>query len=403
MTADGTRYVEGADPNQLVPTDFSVPRRLVLTPEQRDAENRFYQKQGVKIAGQIGVGLALGRLGVPWPMRVASGYPVGAGADVAVDMAHNVQPRWDTANNLGLESLVETGTGELFNAGLMGAARFNMGRALRPTPKMARENPDLIDDALKARLRVRNPGEPPVEGQREVARAWRVLGRELSRASRRSPNVSGNELLGSLQKLRNEIAAGDPTDQSLAALDDFIAKFQNKWGSGAPTYDPSAPKDVQRLKIRSDRKAKMAHRAVSSGGSEMDVTDINARANKAVADDARAALESRNPRVRGANDAYRRARSMREAQVRAPSLQPGITETLASLGGGGLGGALGAGGGPGKMASGVGTYALTRWLNTPQMLSRQALLYSDPRFLMLARALPGFGGAAVADLTRRRE
>lgn len=340
-------------------------------------------------------------------LRTGAAAGTGAGVEAATNSVYGVPTTGGDMANAALWY----GGGNLIGEGLSSlaepAAELAMSRALRPTQPMLRENPELVQQALDARVRVRGSGAEATEA-RALKRATGAARRELlERGTQAGLAVDVDRVTERLNALRSELSLADDTGEAVAALDDYIETFRQRYGSSRPVSEVDARKRF------AQRRAQQVFKAEKAGGSSSDVANITARARGAVAKDTREAIGEQlgaagitgpnGETIHDLNRRYQQARQLEAAVERAQQLAPSrLQNTLAWTTGGGAGLALGHSG-PEKVALGALAGGMMHYLNTPQVLSRAAILFSNPRFQQAVRYAPGMIAPMAAEATSSRQ
>lgn len=321
-------------------------------------------------------------VGVAAGLRAVLAGGMGAGTDAAVRALNGVP---QDENQMRGTALAQGGSqllGEGLGAASTPLAEFFMHKALRPTQVMLQDNPQLIQDALRIRTRVRKAGEKPIEANLAKRAAAGAVNSMIAQAEAMGGRVPYQEMERRLLQLRNDIALGDDTGEATQNLDDYIATFRSRWSNGA------SPSEAQALKRKTQRSAKKVFRAEAAGAAPDDIADVRAQARAAVAKDVRQALNDlveslgiRSPRgmtVNQENAAYNRARSVARATTRAQEIaQSRLDNVLGAATAGAAVGKLTKNDIPGAMTT-AGAMMGGQIINSPQAYSQYALLLSHP-------------------------
>jgi len=319
-------------------------------------------------------------LGVGLRTLMAAG--AGAGTDAAVRALNGVPQDFNEMRGTALTQGGAQLGGEGLGLASMPLAEFFMHKALRPTAVMLQDNPELIQDAIKIRTRVRKPGDKPIEANLAKRAAAGAVNSMIAQAEALGGRIPYTEMERRLMSLRNAIAVGDDTGEATKHLDDYISAFRSRWGGGA------SPTEAQALKRSSQRSSRKVFRAEAAGASPDDITDVRAQSRAAVAKDVRQALNDlvesmgirsgSNLTVNQENAAYNRARSVARATTRAQEIaQSRLDNVLGAATAGAAVGKLTKNDIPGAMTT-AGAMRGGQIINSPQAYSNYALLLSRP-------------------------
>lgn len=397
--------------NQRV-DDVMRPRMMQYSEEQQRKRAKMLVGEAAQLASMFipvaGEGSAAAVLPrwlqalVPAASRTLTGAAVGAGVDAGTDFYYGAPVDPNSVLNSAVSYAGSNLVGEAVQPGLDMAAKASMKRALRPTAAMMERNPTLVDDALKIRQPVGEPGAktPRATGARRAAS--RELGDMLRRGEQAGITIDYDTMSGRLRRLFEEVSAGDDTGEATAALANYIQSFEARYGGGAPIMR------AQQLKRQTQSRARRVFDNERRGGSPTDIENVTARGRAAVAQDLRQGINdlleaegitsSAGLNANAVNEQIRRARAVEQATQRAQNLSPSRLENNMALVGGGVVGNRAAAGNP---VATIGTGLAFQTFNTPQVMSRAALLFSDPRFQRIARYAPGFMAPPVAEATYR--
>lgn len=325
-------------------------------------------------------------------LRTAAGAGGAYGGSMVGDAMQGQAPNMDAAAQNFVWGLGLGAGGEGLAAGARGpGARSATKSWIRPTEKMLKENPQLIEDVLATRSKFRKPGEKAVEARRAKANSMRETKRMVAGST---GSIAVDDALAQVYALRDGIARSAPTDARLPIIDTFIESFKSKWGVGRVPVQEAHP-----MKLQAQREAASRFAADSPGAATA------AELNKLVSQDVRAAIGRELPPSKGRrgynkqDEITQRAHDVAKAVERAPRLKPSpapMTAHMVASAAGGLGG-FGAAGPAGGMGGILGANAVLRALENPAIANRMALLMRDPAFQRFLMNAPRFGAGLVTE------
>lgn len=358
--------------------------------------NRAYEMVAENMPAILGTALTLpfgGVGGLAGPaLRTTAGATGAFGGSMVGDAMQGQAPDLGhAAQNFALGLGLGAG-GEGIAAGARGPfARSQTKAWVRPTEKMLRENPQLVEDVLATRSKLRKPGEKAVEARRAKASSMR---KTRGMVSGSTGSISVDDALAQVYALRDGIARSAPTDARLPLIDTFIESFKSKWGAGRVPVQEAHP-----MKLQAQREASARFAADSPGAA------TSAELNKLVSQDVRKAIGREIPPTRGSrgynkqDEITQRAHDTAVAVERAARLKPpppAMTPHMVASAAGGLGG-FGAGGPAGGMGGMLAANAMLRALENPAVANRMALMATNPVVQRILMNAPRFGAGLIPE------
>jgi hypothetical protein len=317
----------------------------------------------------------------------------------------------ETLGQAGTELLEESAFQvpmEMGGRALMGGAKV-LGRglydaALRPTGTLLQEFPDVVTQALKARMPVGDVIPGVTQKGSQMARQARQASSQATARLLDNAGTKGGVRFGMadviekpIQSLTERIQNQPETRADLAALGKFVRELlEDKAGDITPIR-------LKAIKQSAQAVAQPIYKAQQKGMPVTAAQSLSAQMNASVAEGAKASLETIGGV--GESEALTKSligvtRAIRQAEARRAPL---TTHVLAGVAGaGGVGGGVAAGGGSTDDATlGLTLYLLTRMAASPRTMSRAGIQLSRAGVQEVLRLLP-YAAEGMYAATRER-
>ena len=217
--------------------------------------------------------------------------------------------------------------GELFGAAVRPFAEGMTDAWLRPTDKMLRKRPHLVEETLEMGAAIPGRGKPVARAAAQEKASGKMTGRLVASADKAGVEVTFDEATASLRKWRDRIAKRSTNDEGLAVIDDYLNTMRGKFGKGQKASDAH--------EIKRQTQTEVNYNTEQGTGATL------RQAKRMVARDLRATL---GKKIRGYNESdavTSSAINVGKAVQRAGGLRPAPASTLPAVVGavtGGVGG-----------------------------------------------------------------
>lgn len=333
---------------------------------------------GAGLAGAGGRALQrLLALGLGLDTESAPSTPMGVATDIG---------------GAGLEQAGQEFGGRMMTAGGKAAAQYMGRRALKPTPGLSKEFPDLMESFFREKVPIQSNygGSGEIEARREASSA--IERGEARGAGRMGVRISATQLADEAVRdaqAKVEAAGGTFTRQMRARVVDEVDRVvRNKLNSMIPggvgrgPWQGFGPEEILNLRQDLDRAMTPFWQALARGEAPPAMDEMSS----ALSQGARRSFRAAVPTVAGQGETTRSLMGLREAmrasEARNPAMAIPVISALTAAGATGLGRGMTGTGAPRAAGEGVGagaaTFLLTEALMDPRLGSRTALMLANP-------------------------